>query len=427
MSLGILDFEVLELLRAVDPGAALREFEQFELLAPLGHGEGHPVEQQRRGGQERHDHLAGQLAPGDVLDDVLHGQRQHVALVAAHAGGQLHGLHADDRPMADAHEVAIGRVVVRQQREDIHVDDPGADDHRTARVVIQRVEPLLEPLRRLELQRGRRTLHLRLEVAAHGTQIALQHRLDHRDELPVRFLVLQPRTGPPAVAEVVLQAHAVAPLRDPFGCEVEPAGAQRHHLADEIEHAALHGHRAVGTVVARPVAHELPRRLHARKVFAPHDDPRIGLVVLEQDVIARLQGLDERVLQQQGIGFAPHDDVADLDDLLDEHAHFGRVIAVLGEIGGDALAQALRLSDIDDRAVAVYELVDARRQRQQRDLLLDTLLLRFGHNEYKDNEYSVTRHKPGSGRSESHPERHPQRNACTLLCSRPGDSVVFRD
>ncbi len=58
VAFGIADFEVAELLRAVDAGAALRKGEQVELLAPLGHGEGRTVEQHRRRGQKGHHDLA---------------------------------------------------------------------------------------------------------------------------------------------------------------------------------------------------------------------------------------------------------------------------------------------------------------------------------------------------------------------------------
>ena len=61
ISFGIFDFEVLELLGAVDTGALLRVFEQFELFVALGHREGHTVEQQRRRRQERYDDLTGSV------------------------------------------------------------------------------------------------------------------------------------------------------------------------------------------------------------------------------------------------------------------------------------------------------------------------------------------------------------------------------
>lgn len=68
-------------------------------------------------------------------------------------------------------------------------------------------------------------------------------------------------------------------------------------------------------------------------MLAAHHDPGIGLIVFEQDIVPRLEGLDERVFQQQGVGFAVHDDMADLGDLLHQHANLGAVLLALHEIG----------------------------------------------------------------------------------------------
>ena len=384
MTFGILDLEVLELLGPVDAGALLREFQQVELLAPLGHGEGYPVEEQRRRGEEGDDDLAGELAVGDLLDDVLDGQRQHVARIAADARCEPHGIDPDDRAVADAREVAVGHVVVLEQREDIHVDDPRADDHRAAGIVVQRVEALLVALRRLEAQLRGRPLHFAREVLPHGPQVALEHRDDQFDLPRILLLALQPHAGALAVAQMVLQADGVLSAGDLRGREVQLAGAQRHHLAHELQHTVLHHHRTVGAEVLRPVAHDLPRGLHAREALAPHDDPRIGLVVLEQDVVARLEGLDERIFEQQGVGFAADDDVADFGNLPHQCADLRAVLLRLHEVRRDALAQALGLAHVDDRARAVQELVDAGRQGQQRDLLPQVVLQGFGHGSYAE-------------------------------------------
>lgn len=164
IAFGILYFEVFQLLGAVDAGAFLRKFQQFELFAPLRHREGHAVEQQGRRGQERHDHLAGQFAPGDMLDDVLDGQRQHVALVAPDARREFHRRDAHDRTVADAHEITVGHVVVRQQRKDVYVNNLRTDYDRFARIVIECVEPLLVALGQFEFQFRGRPRHLPLEV-----------------------------------------------------------------------------------------------------------------------------------------------------------------------------------------------------------------------------------------------------------------------
>ena len=116
-------------------------------------------------------------------------------------------------------------------------------------------------------------------------------------------------------------------------------------------------------------------------MLAPHHDPRIGLVVLEQDVVTRLEGLYQRIFEQQRVGLAVDDDMADLGDLPHQHTHFGAVLLALHEIGGDPFAQALGLTHIDNRSGAVHELVDARRQRQHRHLLFKVVFSGFGHND----------------------------------------------
>ena len=117
-------------------------------------------------------------------------------------------------------------------------------------------------------------------------------------------------------------------------------------------------------------------------MFAAYDDPRIALVVLEQNVVARLVGLDERVFEQQGIRFAVHDDVADLGDLAHQHAYLGAVLLALHEIGRDALAQALGFAHVDDPARPVQKLIDPGCERQQRHLFFqaEPVFVVVGHN-----------------------------------------------
>ena len=62
----------------------------------------------------------------------------------------------------------------------------------------------------------------------------------------------------------------------------------------------LHHHRSVGAEVLRPVAVQLPRRLHARKMLAAHHDPRIGLIVFEQDIVLRPLRIGDDAAQRAG-------------------------------------------------------------------------------------------------------------------------------
>lgn len=66
-----------------------------------------------------------QFAAGDLFDDMLNGQRQHLRAVGIDARREPHGRDGRDRTVADAQEVAVGGIVVLDEREDVDVDDAG--------------------------------------------------------------------------------------------------------------------------------------------------------------------------------------------------------------------------------------------------------------------------------------------------------------
>ena len=81
---------------------------------------------------------------------------------------------------------------------------------------------------------------------------------------------------------------------------------------------------AYGPEVAAPVVHELAGALDAREVVAQGDlDVRVALVVLEADVEARLEALDEVGLEEQRLADAV--DLGDLDvgDPVDDRSGCG--------------------------------------------------------------------------------------------------------
>ena len=262
-----------------------------------------------------------------------------------------------NRPVPQADEVAIDHIVVLQQREDIAVDDLGADDDRAALVTLQSLDPLFVTLCRLELESRGRRLHVLLEVAAHGPQVTPKHLLHHLDQLVILLLALRPYARALAVTYMILEADAVTAPRHGLRREIELACAQRNDLAYEFEDRVLHRHRPVGPEILRSVVPQLPRRLHTREGLAADDDPRICLVVLEKDVVTRLEGLDEGVFQQQRILLAVHHKVADLDDLPHQNPNLGRMVAVLHKVRRDTFAQRFGLAYIYNGTVFVEELI----------------------------------------------------------------------
>ena len=120
---------------------------------------------------------------------------------------------------------------------------------------------------------------------------------------------------------------------------------------------------AVRTEVIRTVANNLPGLVDAREILVADTDGRVGLIVLQQHVVSWLVFFNQVILQQQGILFRVHYDVADVGNLGNQHACLGRLV-ILGKIRIDTALQILGFSHIDDDPFLVQVLVDARTFRK---------------------------------------------------------------
>ena len=87
-------------------------------------------------------------------------------------------------------------------------------------------------------------------------------------------------------------------------------------------------------------------------VVGGDDNPWIGFVVPEQNVVARLQRFDPFILQQQRFAFRSCETDIYLPDARN-HAHDALDLGARVEIAAHPLAQVLRLADIQRRAVTV--------------------------------------------------------------------------
>ena len=128
---------------------------------------------------------------------------------------------------------------------------------------------------------------------------------------------------------------------------------------DQLEHQV---HRIAETEGAVVLAQALVDRTgleDSRIGFAGDADTRVGLAVLEQDIVVRLILLDKIVLQQKGILFALHHHVLDISYMRYQLPRLGRLM-VLAEIAIDPTMQILSLTDIDNLTVCIVILVHAR-------------------------------------------------------------------
>ena len=126
---------------------------------------------------------------------------------------------------------------------------------------------------------------------------------------------------------------------------------QREELFDDLEVPVDLVDVRVRAEVGAAVLDDVPRAEDAWPLLVRDSDDGVGLPVLQVDVVAGAVLLDEIVLEQERLVLASTDDVVDRIDLL--HQHRGLHVFVAVEVRADAVAQVLRLADVEDGVVAV--------------------------------------------------------------------------
>ena len=229
---------------------------------------------------------------------MLNSECEHLSLVGIDTCRYHYGLYRHDRTASHTYEVAVGLIAVHDKREDVNIYDIGTYDNRTGTVFFQRFEACLETHCRLETQAVGRLLHLALQIALYGTGVAFQNGGCHCNELGIFGLALSPDTRGLAVADMVLQTGLVSTFVYLLLGEIQTAGAQRNNILDKLQNRFLGRYRAVGAIVLRAVSYQLSSRLYSWEWLGRNGNPRVGFIVFEQDVVARLQTLNQRVFQQ---------------------------------------------------------------------------------------------------------------------------------
>ena len=197
----------------------------------------------------------------------------------------------------------------------------------------------------------------------------------------------QVHAGPRAALDLVEQAGPGA-----VGEHGVFAGAQPEHLLQQLDRF-LHGpgarvrtEIAVLAVDGAAVVGDAGERggrggrsiARARLVRTRDLQVRIALVVAKQDVVARVERLDQVVFKQQRLGLGAHHGRFQPRDLAD-HVAYARSAVVLLEVAGDALFQVARLAHVEHAVVGVEIAVDARQRRQRGDLRQQLIGMDLGH------------------------------------------------
>ena len=283
---------------------------------------------------------------------------------------------ADDLPIADEKDLDDAVRKGAAHADDVAILGVVSHDLLPVLDCLDRPDQIPHLERRLEIEIVGRALHATRQLL-HDVLVLSVQEIDGpvHLQLIVRLRLL-PDARPVALVDVIVHAliRERRILRERLVTVPDMEG-----LPDELDDLIDLIIRGVRTEVAGPVLVLLPHLQDPRVELVRHLDVRIGLVVLQQGVVARLMFLDEIILEHQRLELRIDDDVLkalhQMHHLLDLH---GFLIGFL-EVLLDAVFQHLRLADIDDLILRAVHDIDARERRQLLELLLDIKLTVISH------------------------------------------------
>ncbi len=140
---------------------------------------------------------------------------------------------------------------------------------------------------------------------------------------------------------------------------------------DEVHQPVCEISRKIRTVIGGPVLFQPPGDVNPREPFRRELDIRVGLVVPQEDIEARLVALDQVVFERQGFLLVVDENVIDRPGFTDQGAGFDIGKPVLVEVAADPAAEAFRLADVENRPVFVLVKVNPRAERKLRRLVAE--------------------------------------------------------
>ena len=242
--------------------------------------------------------------------------------------------------------------VVADERECIRVR-PVIEHHSvTLQHRAQRQDVVTQLRRTLEIQLRRGLAHLRLQVANHRPGAPL-HELTQ--SLRKRAMLLHRHASHARGRTLVDIAEQAGPsLRLRTLKHTRRTRAHREDAQQLIDRLANRPHLRVRTEIPRARPLTLAGHLHAGETLPHrHRQVRVGLVVLKHDVEARIELLNPRELQGQGLHLGTHD--GPLNGARGRHHLLGARMQIrqVLEVVSEAIAQVFGLADVDDAALRV--------------------------------------------------------------------------
>ena len=154
-------------------------------------------------------------------------------------------------------------------------------------------------------------------------------------------------------------------MQDGLGGYLEIAGADGIDRVEEFHQIAGMDHAAVGSEIAGTILDHTARKKDFRKVIGTYAYPRIGLGVLEKDIVAGLELLYEVVLQKKCVSLRLYDRILSIGNLGDHDRSLSGQAVRRDEILSDSLVKVLCLAHIYDIPLGVIITVDSGGMREQ--------------------------------------------------------------
>ena len=242
--------------------------------------------------------------------------------------------------------------VITDEREHIRVRPVVEHDRVSLQHCAQRLDVVTQLRRTLEVQLHGGLAHLLLQVTDHRARAPLHELAQPLRELAV--LLHRDATHARGRALVDIAEQTRTPLRLRALKHARRTRAHRENAQQLIDRLANRPHLRVRAEVARPYPFALPRHLHARETLPHrHRQVGVGLVVLKHHVETRIEFLNPRELQRQGLDLGAHD--GPLHGARGRHHLLGARVQVrqVLEVVGEAIAQVFGLADVDDATLRV--------------------------------------------------------------------------
>ena len=277
---------------------------------------------------------------------------------------QVEVLRAREPTLADAEDPHRALAIRARQAEEVLVVAAHRQDFLAFGHSLHGVEAIPVARRGFVLELVGGFLHLLLQPPGHVVRAAVEEAGDLVELLVVVLAVDEPRAWRRTKIQVKVKTGT------PEGELGVLAAAVRDDASDGLERRAQRDRVCVGPPVPGAVAGRPADQRDAREIFVQGQlDVEIVLVVAQPDIEARAMPLDHRLLEDERLLLGRRGDHLELVDPGDHSGDVLRQHARGLEVIRHAVAQAQRLTYVDDARLDIAHQVDARGVGQRLETL----------------------------------------------------------